>query len=73
MISLTELDPSPIDSPTPIDEKVELELVDEGAEYAGRATTAGPGLSSTHGAIFYCSSTCIQQPLIVASPKLMSL
>lgn len=56
MISLTELDPSPIDSPTPIDEKLEVELVDEDAEYSSRATTAGPGLSSHHGAIFYRSS-----------------
>ncbi len=57
LISLLELDPSPIDSPTPSDEK-QLYLDDSdtimaaSADSASFGTTTAPGLGS-HSSIFY--------------------
>lgn len=65
LISLLELDPSPIDSPTPSDEKQLHESIEtddsdtimaKSADSASLRTTDGPSLSTHgggHGSIFY--------------------
>ena len=64
LISLLELDPSPIDSPTPADEKQLHESIEtdesdtimaKSSDSASLRTTDGPGLGnhSGHGSIFY--------------------
>ncbi|KAJ4147104.1 hypothetical protein LMH87_001651 [Akanthomyces muscarius] len=66
LISLLELDPSPIDSPTPSDEKQLHESIEtddsdtimaKSSDSASLRTTDGPGLGnhSGHGSIFYLS------------------
>lgn len=60
-ISLTELDPSPIESPTPLDESEEFIMAEDGVESSSStikaSTTMAPGLNSnngSHGSLFYC-------------------
>lgn len=66
LISLLELDPSPIDSPTPSDANKQIQFEDDDSDTimatstdsaslkSAGATTSGPGLgSSSHGTIFY--------------------
>ena len=57
LISLLELDPSPIDSPSPSERNMTLEMQDDDAAVANGGTTTAPGLSGNgHGAIYYCKN-----------------
>jgi hypothetical protein len=54
LVSLLELDPSPIDSPSPSEGNKTLELQDDDATTTNGGTTIAPGLSGNgHGAIYY--------------------